>query len=245
VPDASTRGWGSPPAPRSLMVNVVVPGTKWKIPVNPEIAPLVEYALAEGHRRGYDARDGECWGYAARMIRGSTTSWSNHAWGLAIDINAPANPMGSALVTDMPTWYVDVWKSLGFRWGGDYHKRKDAMHFEFMGTPEDARKQVALLDGGGGSAPLAPSPEVLPAAEPVEGPAESTAPAFEGRALRRGSQGDQVRAVQRRLADLGHALDVDGKFGPATAGAVELFQNSRGLVADGVVGPATWDALFG
>lgn len=32
-----------------------------------------------------------------------------------------------------------VWNTYGFRWGGDYPDTKDWMHFEFMGTPTDAK----------------------------------------------------------------------------------------------------------
>ena len=88
---------------------------------------------------GEKAVPGHCWGYAPRKIRGSTTRWSNHAWGLAVDFNAPAHPMGVA-----GTWGVhgpavsQIANDLGFRWGGDYSGRKDDMHFEYMGTPADA-----------------------------------------------------------------------------------------------------------
>lgn len=37
---------------------------------------------------------------------------------------------------------------------------------------------------------------------------------------------------------------VDGVFGPRTLGALQAFQGSRGLAADGVCGPLTWTALL-
>ena len=51
--------------------------------------------------------------------------------------------------------------------------------------------------------------------------------------------GDDVRAVQRALQRSGYSISIDGIFGPGTARAVKQFQASRGLVADGVVGPQT------
>ncbi len=61
---------------------------------------------------------------------------------------------------------------------------------------------------------------------------------------RPGDSGPEVRDVQRRLADLGHDVDdTPGRFGDATARAVRGFQQERGLLADGVVGPDTWRAL--
>jgi putative chitinase len=57
--------------------------------------------------------------------------------------------------------------------------------------------------------------------------------------LRKGSQGPEVVRLQKLL----HVKPADGDFGPKTAAAVREFQKSHGLVADGVVGPATWSAL--
>src|SRR5215211_3665226 len=37
--------------------------------------------------------------------------------------------------------------------------------------------------------------------------------------------------------------EIDGIFGPKTKGAVKSFQESKGLVEDGIVGPATWGAM--
>jgi hypothetical protein len=52
------------------------------------------------------------------------------------------------------------------------------------------------------------------------------------------TRGPSVRLLQRRLG-----VSVDGVFGPGTFRAVRRFQRAHALIADGVVGPATWAAL--
>lgn len=61
--------------------------------------------------------------------------------------------------------------------------------------------------------------------------------------MRRGDCGDGVVFLQERLTLLGFPAAADGRFGAGTETAVKNFQTSRGLVADGVVGPATWEKL--
>lgn len=52
-----------------------------------------------------------------------------------------------------------------------------------------------------------------------------------------------VHGIQYLLRSRGHAVVVDGQYGPATAAAVTAFQAGAGLTADGIVGPQTWPAL--
>jgi peptidoglycan hydrolase-like protein with peptidoglycan-binding domain len=52
-----------------------------------------------------------------------------------------------------------------------------------------------------------------------------------------------VFGIQYLLEARGHAVLVDGIYGPATAAAVTAFQTGAGLAADGIVGPQTWPAL--
>lgn len=62
--------------------------------------------------------------------------------------------------------------------------------------------------------------------------------------LRKGSKGDGVKEVQRRLKRWGYySGSVDGIFGAGTRAAVIAFQKKNGLTADGVVGKATYKAL--
>lgn len=143
--NAQDRGWGGPCSGRIV---TIVRSDGVRLPVRDEVKVLIALLCDETERRGYNLVPGWCWGYACRKIRGSS-SWSNHAWGLAVDLNAPTNPMTSTLKTDMPGWMPELWNSYGFRWGGDYAGRKDAMHYEFLGTPTEAlemtQKAVMVL----------------------------------------------------------------------------------------------------
>ena len=56
-------------------------------------------------------------------------------------------------------------------------------------------------------------------------------------------QGPDVKSIQRALRHAGVRVRVDGTFGAQTQAAVKRFQQQQGLPADGVVGPATREAL--
>ncbi|MEO0967900.1 MAG: peptidoglycan-binding domain-containing protein [Cyanobacteria bacterium J06639_18] len=61
--------------------------------------------------------------------------------------------------------------------------------------------------------------------------------------VRFGSSGSSVRVLQRLLSSNGYFISVDGSFGALTETAVKAFQEQRGLVTDGIVGPITWGEL--
>jgi hypothetical protein len=70
---------------------------------------------------------------------------ASRAGGRAIDLNAPAYPLG-AEDTFTRTQVAAIRRILDFcdgtvRWGGDYRGRKDEMHFEIASSAED----VALI----------------------------------------------------------------------------------------------------
>ena len=63
--------------------------------------------------------------------------------------------------------------------------------------------------------------------------------------LKRGMNNQYVKDLQELLNKNSYKLAVDGDFGMITEGAVRDFQRMKGLVCDGVVGPKTWDKLYG
>jgi hypothetical protein len=71
-----------------------------------------------------------CW--AVRPIRGGRTP-SMHSFGLAIDINAPANGLAQPVTRTLfkpDSLVVKAFKDEGWVWGGDWRGRRDAMHFQ-------------------------------------------------------------------------------------------------------------------
>ena len=89
-------------------------------------AILAHYGSAEAVKAvNMDVYDG-C--YNDRSVRGSTKR-SMHAYGAAIDMDAEHNALGATKWT-MPMAVVDIFESEGWRWGGRYSGRKDAMHME-------------------------------------------------------------------------------------------------------------------
>jgi hypothetical protein len=80
------------------------------------------------------------WSYENRNVRGYDAK-SNHAFGIAIDVNALANPLGTA--GDMPEEVVRQWEVEGGEWGGDW-SRSDPMHFETHLTPDEIRARYRV-----------------------------------------------------------------------------------------------------
>lgn len=138
--------------------------------------PLFEGFLNEITALGYRVRDAS--GYGFRCTAGSG-GWScpsgdpdrlsNHAWGLAVDMNSNTNPIRSysqidgvtacrtPIITDMPRWMIQTAEKWGLYWGGygwnsgcqslDTQRTivsRDPPHFEFRGTPEQAAAIAAF-----------------------------------------------------------------------------------------------------
>ena len=78
------------------------------------------------------------WSYQNRDVRGVAGAKSNHAFGIAVDINALTNVQGTA--GDMPVEVVAQWEIEGGDWGGDW-SNPDPMHFETHLTPKEIKKR--------------------------------------------------------------------------------------------------------
>jgi hypothetical protein len=89
--------------------------------------------------------------FACRPVRGDP-GWSQHAYGLAVDVNPFQNPyhQGEVVLPELATSYLDrgnvrpgmilahgpvlkAFAAIGWKWGGDYHSLKDFMHFSANG----------------------------------------------------------------------------------------------------------------
>jgi hypothetical protein len=89
--------------------------------------------------------------FACRPVRGQT-AWSQHAYGLAVDLNPFQNPYhkGRVVLPELATAYLDrakarpgmvrpggpavrAFAAIGWQWGGDYRSLKDYMHFSATG----------------------------------------------------------------------------------------------------------------
>ena len=74
--------------------------------------------------------------YAARTVaRSPTAPPSQHAYGAAIDINAPENPYGATPTMDPRI--AKIFQRWGFIWGGRF-LTPDGMHFEYGRPPRGA-----------------------------------------------------------------------------------------------------------
>lgn len=66
--------------------------------------------------------------------------------------------------------------------------------------------------------------------------------------LKKGSEGEQVKALQRMLYAMGYNIGsnpIDGDFGSKTDAAVRAYQKKYGLAVDGIVGVKTWRKILG
>lgn len=106
-----------------------------EVTCNRAFMPPLRAALEELVDRGLDDLISIYSGcYAARTVaRSDTAPPSQHAYGAAIDIDAPTNGYGDTTPAMDPR-VVEVFETHGFLWGGDF-LIPDGMHFEYGSSP--------------------------------------------------------------------------------------------------------------
>jgi hypothetical protein len=237
-----SRGWGDPCTQARTTVTL---SNGVRFTVASRIARLATLVLNECIRRGYKVRQADTGGYNCRFIAGTTT-WSMHAWALAIDVNWNTNPFTSSRVTDKPDWLFALFNRYGFANGADYSGRRDWMHHEFMGTPTQADTATALAEKElGDGKPPTPLGVVEATQQAVNLPVDGIWGNFTERGItnvRAATTANQfpdgVAETQARVG-----TTPDGKWGPASAAAlvqtVKELQAAWGGNPDGKWGPDT------
>ena len=146
----SYNGWPASKDPAEIGIqNYTVPGTNIKLRCAEAVAPLLIGFAGEFHALIEPINEGELddWGYAFRMVRGSTDRLSCHSSGTALDLNATQHPLGAigTFPADKVPMIRALAKKYGLAWGGDYRNRKDEMHFEINVNAEKAAKLITKL----------------------------------------------------------------------------------------------------
>jgi len=93
--------------------------------------------------------------------------------------------------------------------------------------------------------PFVPTATPVPTPTPTPVPTINITPNPDYKMLQVGDRGDDVRAMQEKLAEYGY-LDgeIDGAYGNQTRRAVEAFQYQHGLSVDGIAGRHTLTVLY-
>lgn len=245
------KGWGAPCASSHATVALRLA----RVTVDARIAELVGLVMRECERRGYIFRAADTGAYNCRKI-GGTNSWSNHAWALAIDVNWQTNPFTRPLRTDIPSWMHNLWNRYGFAWGGDYLPPTpcDAMHFEFMGSPQQAQIALSLARAELSGAHPVPGPSGVNSSTPFPYPHDHcfgliTDPSVRVHGGISAAEQVYVRYIQQRMQQLGYAPKTtgwaDGVYENPTVAAVAAWQHARmpGTTKPGQVWWDDWAVL--
>lgn len=224
---ATLNGWSA----GSGIKTYRVPGTSTYLPVKASAAPLLIGFAAEFNRTIQPLHTGWCWGYAYRAVRGYATL-SYHAFGLAIDLNAPIHPLGRSGTF---TWRQRVKinalaKKYGLRWGGNYSGRKDEMHFELILSPAQTAAKIRSLQTPTYKIKWPGKPEVYPPMDNMD----------------YGKTNKAIEHLQGRLTKFGAQPGaIDGHFGEKTKRALQRVQRHYGGEAKGVMNAWTYEKMYG
>lgn len=123
---------------------------------------------------------------------------------------------------------------VALRWGGDWDRDGKWRDERFFDGPHFELERKIYPDS---TDPRVNGPH------PIDDLITEAAEQEANKTLVFGDRGERVERLQRQLFALGHAVEVDGAFGPVTHAAVKHFQRATGQAVDGVVGRKTRWAL--
>jgi hypothetical protein len=148
--ETSYNGYPASKDPAEIKIkSYLVRGTNRKLRCAESVGPLLAAFAAEFHELIEPIDEGtyDDWGYAFRMVRGSTDRLSCHSSGTAIDLNATRHALGK--VGTFPAEKVPMIRALakkyGLKWGGDFKSRADEMHFEVEISSIKAKELITKL----------------------------------------------------------------------------------------------------
>ncbi len=174
--------------------------------------------------------DGDGWRFRGRGLKQLTGRNNYTAFGKTVDLTAEeaadyvATEKGAV---ESACWFWNNAKLNKIADAGDIVKMTKKINGGTIGLEDRTKrweKALAILGGE-----VAPAPKKAKASKGVDMTA----------VLNVGSTGDTVKAVQEFLG-----IGADGIFGRGTKRAIKQWQASKGLTADGVVGPATLKKMF-
>ena len=146
----SQNGWPASPDQKEIDIKVFkIKNTKREMRLQKDAGVILAAFAAEFHAQVEPIDEGvfDDWAYAYRNVRLSDSELSNHASGTAIDLNATKHPLGAqnTFTKQQAATIRELCKKYGIRWGGDYSKRKDEMHFEIIETPEQVKARITKM----------------------------------------------------------------------------------------------------
>jgi hypothetical protein len=143
----SQNGWPASPDQKEIGIKEFkIKNTDRKMRLQKDAGVILAAFAAEFHAQVEPIDEGvfDDWAYAYREVRGSDSDLSNHSSGTAIDLNATKHPLGmsNTFTKQQAAKIRELCKKYGLRWGGDYSKRKDEMHFEIIETPDEVKERI-------------------------------------------------------------------------------------------------------
>lgn len=204
--------------------------------------------------------------YYGRAVSGDAYAWCMAFVWCAFDLNGLSELFYGGRKTASCTTLLKWSKSVGRFYQSGFHPG-DVIFYDFDGDPSSEHtgiiveaysdEDLRVVEGNCGNAVKLVTPKVstimgvfrpdykdepAPIPQPSGPTCTPTLPI-----LQRGSKGIPVWSLQKLLIKRGYSVGpdgADGDFGANTQSGVRKFQEAHGLKTDGVVGTATWTALY-